>query len=148
VTAATAAAVEQPGRHATDATPPAPLPDLGDAAERGSLTVDDRVVERVAGFAVTRVEGASAAPRRVLGVTVREAKPDTQASVQARVNGSTATIDATVAIAWPDSVAAVAERLRRQVREDVENITGVRVDHVDIDVVSMSVPAARRRRVL
>ena len=33
----------------------APIPKLGDPAERGSLTVADRVVERVADHAVTRV---------------------------------------------------------------------------------------------
>lgn len=122
--------------------------ELGDAAERGSLTIDDRVVERVAGHAVTLVEGASAAPRRVLGVTVGEARADTEASVEARVDGHTATIDATVAIGWPASIGAVSARLRERIRQDVERMTGVRVDHIDIDVVSLSAPAATRRRVL
>jgi uncharacterized alkaline shock family protein YloU len=44
-------------------------------------------------------------------------------------------------------VGTVAARLRRQVREDVERITGVRVAHVDIDVVSLTAPPARTRRV-
>ncbi len=38
--------------------------------ERGRLTVDDRVVEKVAGYAVTFVPDAAAAPRRVLGVKI------------------------------------------------------------------------------
>ena len=124
-----------------------PLPDLGDPAERGSLTVADRVVERVAGYAVTLVDGASAAPRRVLGVTVGEARDDREASVDARVDGQVATVEATVSIGWPASVRAVADRLRQQVREDVERITGVQVAHVDVDVVSLTAPASRRRRV-
>ena len=124
-----------------------PFPELGDPAERGSLTVADRVVERVAGHAVTLVDGASAAPRRVLGVSVGGPRPDQEASVDARVDGSTATVDASVAIGWPASVVAVSDQLRRRVREDVERITGVRVAHVDIDVVSLVAPAARPRRV-
>jgi uncharacterized alkaline shock family protein YloU len=123
------------------------VPELGDPAERGSLTVADRVVERVAGHAVTLVDGASAAPRRVLGVSVGEARDDREASVDARVDGHTATISTSVAIGWPASVREVAARLRRRVRDDVERLTGARVAHVDIDVVSMSAPAARRRRV-
>lgn len=122
-------------------------PELGDPAERGSLTVADRVVERVAGHAVTRVEGASAAPRRVLGVSVGGSRPDREAAVDARVDGSTATVEATVAVAWPASVREVTARLREQVRDDVGRITGVRVAHVDVDVVSMTAPAARPRRV-
>jgi uncharacterized alkaline shock family protein YloU len=123
------------------------VPELGDPAERGSLTVADRVVERVAGHAVTLVDGASAAPRRVLGVSVGEARDDRQASVDARVDGHTATISTSVAIGWPASVREVAARLRSCVRDDVERLTGVRVAHVDIDVVSMSAPSTRRRRV-
>ena len=133
-------------RHATDTGDG--LPEVADPAERGALTVDDKVVERVAGYAVTLVDGASAAPRRVLGVTVTGATADTQASVKARVDGHTATIDASVAIGWPASVRTVSARLRDQVRTDVERLTGVHVDHIDIDVVSLTAPAARRRRVL
>jgi uncharacterized alkaline shock family protein YloU len=120
---------------------------LGDPADRGRLTVADRVVERVAGYAVTLVEGASAAPRRMLGVAVGGARPDQEASVDARVDGSTATVDASVAIGWPASVRAVTAQLRQRVREDVERMTGVRVAHIDIDVVSLRVPSAQPRRV-
>jgi uncharacterized alkaline shock family protein YloU len=123
------------------------LPDLGDPAERGNLTVADRVVERVAGYAVTLVEGASAAPRRVMGIAVGGSREDRSAPVDARVDGHTATVEASVAIAWPASVGTVVARLRHQVREDVERITGVRVAHVDVDVVSLTAPPARRRRV-
>ena len=34
--------------------------------DRGSLSIADRVVERVAGYAATQVDGAAAAPRRLL----------------------------------------------------------------------------------
>jgi uncharacterized alkaline shock family protein YloU len=122
-------------------------PELDDPAERGSLTIADRVVARVAGHAVTLVEGASAAPRRVLGVSVGSSRPDREAAVDARVDGSTATVEATVAIAWPASVREVTARLREQVRADVARFTGVRVAHVDVDVVSMTAPSARPRRV-
>lgn len=120
---------------------------LGDPAERGALAIADRVVERVAGYAVTLVEGASAAPRRVLGITVGGAREDREASVEARVDGHTATVAASVAIGWPASVRTVAARLRQQVRQDVERLTGVQVAHVDIDVVSLTAPASTRRRV-
>jgi uncharacterized alkaline shock family protein YloU len=122
-------------------------PELGDPAERGSLTVADRVVARVAGHAVTLVEGASAAPRRVLGVSVGGSRPDREAAVDARVDGSTATVEATVAIAWPASIREVTTRLRKRVRDDVARFTGVRVAHIDLDVVSMTAPSARPRRV-
>lgn len=133
-------------RHAEDEVTTT-SPELGDPAERGTTTIADRVVERVAGHAVTLVDGASAAPRRVLGVSVGGDRPDREASVDARVDGHTATIEATVAVDWPASVREVATRLRQQVREDVGRVTGVRVEHVDVDVVSLLAPVTPARRV-
>ncbi len=132
---------------------PAPVPDStvgpprGDPGDRGALIIADRVVERVAGYAVTQVDGASAAPRQVLGISVGQPRPDTEASVQARVDGRLATVEATIAVDWPQPVQMVAERLRERVRDDVARLTGVRVAQIDIDVVSFPVPEDRPPRV-
>lgn len=122
-------------------------PESDDAGERGSLTIADRVIERVAGYAVTQVEGAAAAPRRVLGITVGDARPDDEAAVKARVDGRTATVEATISVEWPTPVSTVAERLRQRVRRDVLRLTDVEVAYIDIDVVSFPAPASRSRRV-
>jgi uncharacterized alkaline shock family protein YloU len=124
-----------------------PLPPLPDAAERGRVTVADRVVERVAGFAVTRVDGAVAAPRRLLGMNFGEARPEAGAAVSARVQGHTATIQVTIAVTWPQPIRAVADRVRQAIREDVARITDVQVAQVDLDVVSLPTATAPRRRV-
>lgn len=116
-------------------------------ADRGTLTVADRVVERVAGFAVTLVPDATAAPRRVLGVNVGESSPGQAASVDARVQGHVATVDATIAVRWPLSVREVADQVRHSIRDEVHRITGVEVDHIDIDVVTLKVAARKARRV-
>ena len=115
--------------------------------ERGRLTIADRVVERVAGHAATQVDGAAAAPRRLLGISVGEARPDAEAAVRATVDGSVATVEATVAVAWPQSVRRVTDALRARVREDVRRITGVEVAHVDVDVVDFVPATAPARRV-
>ena len=120
---------------------------LAEPGERGTLTIADRVVERVAGYAATQVEGASAAPRRLLGINVGDARPESEASVQARVDGRTATVEATIAVEWPRPVKAVAQQLRTRVREDVLRLTDVQVAHIDIDVVSFAGPQPRPRRV-
>lgn len=124
-----------------------PTSDLPAAEDRGTLTVDDKVVEKVAGYAATLVPDAIAAPRRVLGVNVGESRPDSAAHVRARVQGDTATVDATIAIRWPKSIRSVAEQVRHTIRDEVQRITGVEVDHIDLDVVSLKTPQTKRRRV-
>jgi uncharacterized alkaline shock family protein YloU len=110
--------------------------------------VDDRVVERVAGHAVTFVPDAAAAPRRVLGVKIGEARPDDAASVQAQVQGDIASVHVTIAVRWPRSVQKVADEVRERIRSEVTAITAVRVDHVDVEVVSMTLPNSAERRVV
>jgi uncharacterized alkaline shock family protein YloU len=140
------------GRHLSDAPADAARP--GRAApehrapqDRGSLSIADRVVVKVASHAVAAVPHAVAAPRRVLGVAVGQARPEDEAHVQATVHGATATIDVALAVAWPHPVGEVAEAVRRQVRQDVERITGVRVTRVDVEVTSLDVPDRAGSRV-
>jgi uncharacterized alkaline shock family protein YloU len=113
--------------------------------ERGQLTVDDHVVEKIAGYAVTLVPDAAAAPRRVLGVRIGTARPRAAASVEAQVHGDIASVQAAISVRWPRSVQDVAEEARHRIRSEVAAITGVRVDHVDVEVVSMTVSSAEPR---
>lgn len=137
------------GQSAAD-TPPSTSggqPALVDPEQRGRLTVADRVVEKVAGHAVSLVADAAAAPRRVLGVNIGEARPDEAASVQAEVQDDIASVQATIAVRWPRPVQAVADEVRERIRSEVSSITGVRVDHVDVEVVSMTLPDQAQARV-
>ena len=120
---------------------PGPVPPEG----RGQLTVNDRVVEKVAGYAVTFVTDAAAAPRRVLGVKIGEARPQAVASVQAQVQDDIASVHAAITVRWPRPVPHVADEVRERIRSDVRAITGVRVDHVDVEVVSMTLPSTEPR---
>jgi uncharacterized alkaline shock family protein YloU len=113
----------------------------------GRLDVSDRVVEKVAGHAVTLVADAAAAPRRVLGLNLGEADPEEAAGVSAEVQGGIASVKATIAVRWPRSVQAVADEVRRRIRDEVGSLTGVRVDHVDVEVVSMTFPEHAEPRV-
>jgi uncharacterized alkaline shock family protein YloU len=121
--------------------------EAGAREESGRLDVAHQVVEKVAGHAVTLVAGAAAAPRRVLGVNVGEARPEDAASVTAEVHDGMASVQVTIAVSWPKSVQAVAEEVRRRIRAEVTSLTGLRVDHVDVEVVSMTVPESAEPRV-
>lgn len=134
--------------HVPDAGP-APIASRGvpdGADDRGTLTVDDRVVEKIAGYAVSLVPGAAAPPTRLLGVNVGDADADGTARVRARVDGDTAVVEATIAVGWPTSVRSVVDRVRESVVREVASMANVRVDHVDVDVVSLTVPSTRSQR--
>lgn len=127
------------------ATPPGGT--RSEPGERGRLHVADRVVERVAGYAVTLIPDAAAAPRRVLGRSMGQRDADDEAKIRADVHGGSATVHATIAVRWPASVRAVTQAVRNRIREDLTLITNVKVDHVDIDVVSLPADITHARRV-
>jgi uncharacterized alkaline shock family protein YloU len=129
------------------ASDPPPAADLAPVAERGGLSVADRVVEKVASFAVTTVPDAAAAPRRMLGVNVGESHEEGLPSVEARVSGDVATVRARIAVRWPRSVTEVADAVRERIRKEVAEITGIRVDHIDLEVTSLDVASPEERRV-
>jgi uncharacterized alkaline shock family protein YloU len=115
--------------------------------DAGRLEIADQVVEKVASHAVSLVSGAAAAPRRLLGVNLGDARPSDSPSVSADVNDGIARIEATIAVKWPRSVRTVADEVRRRIRHDVTSLTGVRVEHIDVEVVSMTVPKSAQPRV-
>lgn len=107
--------------------------------DRGTTTIEERVVERIAAQAVTEVSDATGAARRVLGVTLGSATADRAARVSARVDGPIATVEVTMTVIYPASVRDVTSRLRQHLAERVLELTGITVQQVDITVTGMSV---------
>ena len=114
----------------------------GEAGDRGSLSVHDRAVTRVAEFAAAEVEGVvrrSSGFGRVMGRGLPR--------VESNVSGGHVRLRVAIASAWPRSVAAVTAAVRARVTDQVEMSTGLAVDRVDVvvdDVVSGVAAAVRR----
>jgi uncharacterized alkaline shock family protein YloU len=122
---------------------------LPEPGSRGRLRIHDRVVEKVAGYAVTTLPDAAAAPRRVFGMTVGAPRPDDEAAkVTATVHGDSVSVSATIAVSWPSPIRQVAAQLGQRIRDDISRHTGLSVDRIDLDVVSLRLAEGQRRRVL
>ena len=113
---------------------------------RGSLTIADRVVEKVASQAVIEVDLATGTPRTVLGKTLLgrppEPDPERPARADAHVDGRLVTVSVTLAVQWPAPVREVADEVRRHLTTRIEEITGLEVAQVDVDVTAL---VTRRR---
>ena len=115
--------------------------------ERGTTTIADRVVERIAAQAVAEVDNATGAARSLLGVTLGSTTAETAARVSARVDGPTATVEVSMTVIYPASVRDVTRQVRRHLTERVRELTGVDVAQVDIDVTGMSIERPNTPRV-
>lgn len=108
-----------------------------DAADRGRTRIADRVVEKIAARAVAEVDNATGVARRVLGVRLGSAGPDSKVRVDADVDGGVVSVHASMAVRWPAPVRTVTRQVRSNVTDRVQSLTGLRVEQVDIDVTTL-----------
>lgn len=114
----------------------------------GVTTIEDRVVDKIVGRAVTEVPSTGGAARRVLGIALGDDEHQERARVDARVDGGVVSVAVDLTVVYPEPVAEVADAVRRHVGARVSGLTGLRVAQVDIHVTGLvpDRPASRRPR--
>lgn len=105
-------------------------------AERGSLRIGERVVEKIAARAAREATGAVA--------------PDTKLRAPkagVKLHNDHATVRLDLDVPYPGRVTEVAGSVRHRVRADVERLTGMPVVRIDVVVGRMTRVGKGRRRV-
>jgi uncharacterized alkaline shock family protein YloU len=110
------------------------------AVERGTTSIADEVVEKIAGIAARDVPGvydlggdvsrifASLKERIGLG----EKDDDTDRGIEVRLDGRSAVVNVTLVIEYGYVVHSVTEKVRSKVISSVENLLGLEVTEVNI----------------
>ena len=113
--------------------------------ERGSTSISDSVVSKVAGIAAQEVEGirmGSGASQTVggfIGSITGGSGPQT-AGVSVEVGQEEAALDLTLTAEYGKSIPQLAEAVRRNVINRVESLIGLRVTEVNITVANVFFP--------
>ena len=126
-------------------------------SEHGNTIISDAVVKKVAGLAAQEIDkvqvggGSSAAVGSFLGSvggavtggpsSGGEGAPTSGVSVE--VGQEEAAVDLTVAVEYGASIPQVAQAVRRNVINRVENLVGLRVTEVNITVNDVQFPQER-----
>ncbi|UWZ59407.1 Asp23/Gls24 family envelope stress response protein [Dactylosporangium aurantiacum] len=113
-------------------------------AERGTTTIADEVVEKIAGIAAREVPGVYdlggdvarvfASVRDRIGLGDGEERESGNRGVQVRLEGRSAAVRVTLVIEYGFVLYSVAEKVRANVIGAVENLLGLEVTSVDIVV--------------
>ncbi len=113
-------------------------------SERGTTTIQDVVVAKVAGMAAQEVEGVhmgGGAARAFGGITERVTGAATQArGVSVQVGQVETAIDLTMAVDYGRAIPQVADAVRRNIINRVESLVGLRVTEVNITVNDVLLP--------
>jgi uncharacterized alkaline shock family protein YloU len=114
--------------------------------ELGMISIDDRVVEKMAARAAAEIPDAGAAAPRVLGRSVtgaaalgaRTTSLTALPKASADVDGLIVILDLSISVRWPVSVPEVASAVREHVRSRVKELTGLTVAEVSISVTDLA----------
>jgi uncharacterized alkaline shock family protein YloU len=134
-----------PTATATPSAPPAPATTPKSAGPdqdgRGTTTIADSVVTKVAGIAAREVGGVYAlggsGARAIGNVTQKVGIDNRSQGVSVDVDDREAKIDLTVVLEYGESIPNVTEEIRGQVVRRVEAICGLTVTTVDISVADL-----------
>ena len=113
--------------------------------ERGTTTIDDVVVSKVAGIAAREVPGVhnmgGGAARALGSVTSRVGIGDERSQgVSVEVGEQETAVDLTLTIDYGESIPDVSQAVRENVAKRIEGITGLRVTEVNIVVNDLYFP--------
>jgi uncharacterized alkaline shock family protein YloU len=115
--------------------------------ERGSTTIQDGVVSKVAGIAAQEVDGvrmgsggASQAVGSVMSAVPGVGSASQSQGVSVEVGEVEAAVDLTMSVEYDRAIPLVAEAVRRNVIRRVENLIGLRVTEVNITVNNVFFP--------
>jgi uncharacterized alkaline shock family protein YloU len=124
-------------------------------SDMGTTTVSNAVVSQIAGIAAQEVEkvqmggGATAAVggflQSVTGTVTGSSGGGANFSrgVSVEVGEEEAAIDLTMAVEYGQSIVRITDAVRRNVTNRVENLTGLRVTEVNIQVTDVQTPEER-----
>jgi uncharacterized alkaline shock family protein YloU len=111
--------------------------------ERGNTTISDSVVSKIAGIAAQEVDGirmGSGATQAVGGILGSITGGSQTQGVSVEVGQEEAALDLTLTAAYGKSIPQLAEAVRRNVINRVENLVGLRVTEVNVTVSNVFFP--------
>ena len=109
-----------------------------DPRRRGKLVIEKRVVEKIAGQAASEVGGARGRSGGLLGIG-SEADADARPKVDVDLSEDSADLAIEAGIGYPGSIRRASQQIRDLVSRRVQELTGIAVHRVDIDVTFLTV---------
>jgi uncharacterized alkaline shock family protein YloU len=116
-------------------------------SEMGTTTVTNAVVSQIAGIAAQEVEEAQMGGGGSVGGLLQSVTGSSGSNfsrgVTVEVGEEETAIDLSLTVAYGQSIPRVSDAVRRNVINRVENLTGLRVNEVNIRVNDVQIPEER-----
>lgn len=100
----------------------------------GSLRISQDVIATIASYAVTEIDGVASLAVFSGNMTGWLLKKQTSKPVVVDLNDDVATIDINVVLKYGAKIPEVSQAIQRSVKESVQNMTGITVTKVNINI--------------
>lgn len=122
----------------------------GPGPGRGTTTIVDSVIAKLAGIAIADIPGVYAlggGASRAMG-SIREAvgMADLAQGVSVEVGQTQVAVDLVIVAEYPHPLQAVAEAARDAVYRAIEDLAGMEVTEVNVTITDIHIPAADENR--
>jgi uncharacterized alkaline shock family protein YloU len=114
--------------------------------EKGTTTIADSVVTKIAGIAAREVPGVhrlGGGVARALGAVTQRLPGTTESvtqGVSVEVGEREAAVDVTIVVEYGESIPSVAQKIRDNVVRRIEGLTGLKVTQVNVEVNDLHMP--------
>ena len=109
----------------------------------GQVQIADEVVAIIAGLAATEVEGVASMAGNITNELVSKlGKKSLSKGIRVKVEDGIVNVNVALNIAYGYSVPKTCKKVQEKVKAAIENMTGLEVEKVDIQIANVSVESA------
>lgn len=106
----------------------------------GQVQIADEVVAIIAGLAATEVEGVASMAGNITNELVSKlGKKSLSKGIRVKVEDSIVNVNVALNIAYGYSVPKTCKKVQEKVKAAIENMTGLEVEKVDIQIANVSI---------
>ena len=106
----------------------------------GQVQIADEVVAIIAGLAATEVEGVASMAGNITNELVSKlGKKSLSKGIRVKVEDGIVNVNVALNIAYGYSVPKTCKKVQEKVKAEIENMTGLEVEKVDIQIANVSI---------
>ena len=106
----------------------------------GQVQIADEVVAIIAGLAATEVEGVASMAGNITNELVSKlGKKSLSKGIRVKVEDGIVNVNVALNIAYGYSVPKTCKKVQEKVKAAIENMTGLKVEKVDIQIANVSI---------
>ncbi len=115
--------------------------------DQDSVRISPDVIAIIAGLAASEVEGIAGMSGNIVdGIAEKLGRKDLSKGIKIQLDGENVKIDINIIVELGTRIVEVAEKLKREVRSNVEHITGLKVTSVNIHVQGLHIPREQEEK--